>query len=68
MMRLADMQRKKIDLKKVSESLNTVCPSCESSIAPADVVRIDFTRMRCPKCGHVFEAGKSLGRTGGGAV
>jgi hypothetical protein len=57
-MTLADMQRKKIDLKKVLESLNTVCPSCGFSIPAYKLRRIDFTRMLCPKCRHVFEAGK----------
>jgi predicted RNA-binding Zn-ribbon protein involved in translation (DUF1610 family) len=57
MMRLANMQRKKIDLNKVLAALNTVCPSCGVSIPPAQVVRVDSERMRCPKCGHVFEAG-----------
>jgi len=58
MMRLADMQRKKIDLKKVLAALNTVCPSCGASISPAEIVRVDSERMRCPTCGHVLEAGK----------
>lgn len=56
MMRLADMQRKKVDLKKVLESLTTVCPSCEASISPAEIVRVDSERMRCPKCRSVFAA------------
>jgi ribosomal protein S27AE len=54
----ADMQRKKIDLKKVLESLSTTCPSCGFPIPVDKVRRIDFTRMQCPKCGHVFVAGK----------
>jgi predicted RNA-binding Zn-ribbon protein involved in translation (DUF1610 family) len=53
------MQRNKIDRTKVLAALNTICPACGVSISPAEVVRIDFERMRCPKCGHVFEAGKS---------
>ena len=52
------MQRKKIDLKKVLESLSTSCPSCGFSISPSEIVRVDSQRMRCPKCGHVFEARK----------
>jgi predicted RNA-binding Zn-ribbon protein involved in translation (DUF1610 family) len=48
------MQRKKIDLKKVLECLNTTCPSCGYPITPAEVVRIDFERQKCPKCGEVF--------------
>jgi len=53
------MQRKKIDLKKVLESLNAICPSCGHSISPAEIRRVDFQRMRCPKCGSVFAAGGS---------
>jgi ribosomal protein S27AE len=48
------MQRKKIDLKTVLASLNTTCPSCGYSISPAEIVRIDFERMLCPKCAAVF--------------
>lgn len=47
------MQHNKIDREKVVAALNTVCPSCGFSIPPAEVVRIDFERMRCPKCGFV---------------
>jgi predicted RNA-binding Zn-ribbon protein involved in translation (DUF1610 family) len=50
------MQRKKIDLKKVLESLITVCPSCGFSISPSEIARVDSERMRCPKCGAVFFA------------
>jgi ribosomal protein S27AE len=46
--------RKKIDLQKVLSSLNTICPSCGYSISPAEIVRIDFERQKCPKCGEVF--------------
>jgi predicted Zn finger-like uncharacterized protein len=52
------MQKNKINLAKVLAALNSVCPSCGASIPPAEVVRIDSERMRCPKCGHVFEARK----------
>lgn len=52
------MQRKKIDLKKVMESLNTTCPLCGFSITPDKVQRLDFTRIKCPSCGQVFDAGK----------
>jgi len=52
------MQRNKIERTKILAALNTICPSCGLSISPAEIVRIDSTRMRCPKCGHVFEAGK----------
>jgi predicted RNA-binding Zn-ribbon protein involved in translation (DUF1610 family) len=43
---------------RIASELN---PSCGLSISPAEVVRIDSERMRCPKCGHVFEAGMSPG-------
>src|ERR1017187_1958913 len=42
--------------------LRTFCPSCGFSI-PADKLGwIDFTQMQCPKCEHVFEAGKPSSR------
>lgn len=66
MMTLANMQCKKIDLKKVLESLNTVCSSCGFSIPADKLRRIDFTRMQCPMCGHVFEAGKPPSREDAG--
>ena len=53
------MQRNKINRTKVLAALNTICQSCGLSISPAEIVRIDSERMRCPKCGDVFEAGKS---------
>jgi len=52
------MQRKKIDLKKVFAAMNTACPGCGHEITPAEIQRIDFERMRCPKCGLVFDASK----------
>ena len=55
---LGPMQRNKINRAKVLAALNTTCPSCGFSISPAEVVRIDFERMRCPKCGAIFEPGK----------
>jgi ribosomal protein S27AE len=36
----------------------TVCPKCGSRIPPAEVQRIDFTRVRCPPCGEAFVPGK----------
>jgi len=56
---LTPMQKNKINLAKVLAALNTTCPSCGFSISPAEVVRIDFERMRCPKCGAIFESGKA---------
>jgi ribosomal protein S27AE len=50
------MQRKKIDRAKVLAALNTTCPSCGYSISPAEIVRVDMQRMKCPKCGAVFDA------------
>jgi rubredoxin len=37
-------------------TLNTICPECGYSISPAQIMRIDFERMRCPECGAVFAA------------
>jgi len=49
-------RKQKIDLEKVRACLNTACPKCGHAIAPADVKRIDFTRVKCPACGEVFVA------------
>lgn len=57
---MASVQKNKIDRVKILAALITTCPSCGYSISPAEIVRVD-ERMRCPKCDHVFEAGKALG-------
>jgi ribosomal protein S27AE len=46
---------RKINLKKVLASLNTMCPKCGFTIAPDQVKRVDFERMECPKCGEKFK-------------
>jgi predicted RNA-binding Zn-ribbon protein involved in translation (DUF1610 family) len=46
--------RKKINLEKALVSLFTLCTSCGYKIPPAEVRRINFTQMRCPKCGVTF--------------
>ena len=51
--------KKKIDLAAVLRHLNSTCPKCGYTITPAEIVRIDFERQRCPKCGAVFEAFKA---------
>jgi ribosomal protein S27AE len=51
---VAPMHKNKINLEKVLAALNTACPSCGYSISPAEIVRIDFERMKCTKCGSVF--------------
>jgi ribosomal protein S27AE len=48
--------RKKINLEKVMASLAKPCPQCGYQIPPAEVRRISFTEMRCPKCGATFAA------------
>ena len=55
------VHKNKIDLQKVLAAMNTICPSCGVCISPAEIVRIDSKRMRCLKCGHIFDAGKSPG-------
>ena len=52
------MHKNKINLAKVLASLNTTCPLCGYSITPAEIVRIDFERQKCPKCGEIFDAAK----------
>lgn len=45
-----------INLEKVLAALNATCPSCGYSISPAEILRIDFERQKCPKSGLVFAA------------
>jgi len=47
--------RGKINLEAIRASLNTICTECGYSIAPSEIMRIDFYRMKCPKCGAVFD-------------
>jgi predicted RNA-binding Zn-ribbon protein involved in translation (DUF1610 family) len=48
------IHRKKIDLQKIRASLDTTCTLCGFAISPADVQRIDFDHILCPKCGKDF--------------
>jgi ribosomal protein S27AE len=50
---LSDMPRsRKINREKVQVSLDTPCPKCGFSILPAQLRRVDFERIECPKCGE----------------
>ena len=43
------MPRKpKINLEKVRSELDTVYPKCGYRIPPAEILRVDFTRVKCP--------------------
>jgi len=53
--------RKKIDMQKVLASLNTPCPKCGHEITPAEIKRVSWTEMECPKCGLRFDAAKANG-------
>jgi hypothetical protein len=50
--------RKKINLDNVRASLATPCPYCGHEITPAELRRIDFNHVRCPKCEATFTPGK----------
>jgi len=45
----------KINMEAVLAALNTTCTECSYSIPPNEIMRIDFERMKCPKCGAVFD-------------
>ena len=47
-------RRTKLDLKKLHDSLDTVCTECGHSIAPMDLVRLDNSRVVCPACKKEF--------------
>jgi uncharacterized Zn finger protein len=50
--------RKKIDLEKVKASIATPCPQCGHEITP-EVLRINSTQVRYPKCGVIFATSAS---------
>jgi hypothetical protein len=43
-------QKRKINRDLVNAALNTSYPKCGGSIPPAQIVRVDFERVECPKC------------------
>ena len=49
--------RKRINLDRVNTSLSTLCPQCGHEITPAEVRRVDFYQIQCPKCEAVFVPG-----------
>jgi hypothetical protein len=53
------MPRKpKIDLETVRACLDMVCPKCGHRIRPAEIQRIDSTRVKCPARGEAFVPSK----------
>jgi ssDNA-binding Zn-finger/Zn-ribbon topoisomerase 1 len=57
------MQRKdKINLEKVRASLFTGCPHCQYAIPPNETQRVNFTEMKCPKCGRTFDPQQKIER------
>jgi predicted RNA-binding Zn-ribbon protein involved in translation (DUF1610 family) len=46
--------KKKINLEIVRASLDTICTKCGHRIGPAEIQRVDFTAVKCPKCGQLF--------------
>jgi hypothetical protein len=35
------------------------CPTCSCMIPPSETIRLDFERMRCPKCGKGFHSART---------
>ena len=50
--------KRRPDLKRVLESLNTVCTGCGYSIPPNEVRRADTENVVCPKCSRIFKPEK----------
>jgi predicted Zn finger-like uncharacterized protein len=48
-------RRGKLDPEKIRASMNATCPHCAASIPPDQQMRIDFERMKCPKCATLFD-------------
>jgi predicted RNA-binding Zn-ribbon protein involved in translation (DUF1610 family) len=62
MARIAAMpSRKKIDMQKVLAALKTPCPKCGHEITPAEINRVSWEEIKCPKCGLRFDAKKAKG-------
>jgi predicted RNA-binding Zn-ribbon protein involved in translation (DUF1610 family) len=40
----------KIDIAAIRASMDVKCPACGYMIAPSEMVRLDFEKMRCPSC------------------
>lgn len=53
--------RGKIDLEKVKASLSTFCPHCGHEIAPAELRRIDFDQVLCPRVKQPSRRGNPKG-------
>ena len=47
-------RRSKTDIAKIRAAMDVKCPECGYSISPAEMVRLDFERMRCPMCRKEF--------------
>jgi predicted RNA-binding Zn-ribbon protein involved in translation (DUF1610 family) len=54
--------KQKIDRDKVNAALNTRCTNCGYSIPPAQIARVDFEHVECPKCGERFVPGAGKSR------
>jgi ribosomal protein S27AE len=52
-------QKQTINLANVLAVLDRLCPKCGHAIAPAELRRVDFERVECPKCGERFIAGRT---------
>jgi hypothetical protein len=46
-------RKQKSNREKVQAALTTLRPKCGYSITPAEIRRVDFDRMKCPKCGEI---------------
>jgi predicted RNA-binding Zn-ribbon protein involved in translation (DUF1610 family) len=58
-------RRHKLDLEKISASLETLCPHCGARIGPEEYKRVDGEQLECPKCGKQFIPGHKNQGAGG---
>ena len=54
-------RKQKLNREKIQAALNTLCPRCGYSITPAEIRRVDFDTMKCPKCGEIFTTPEKRG-------
>jgi len=52
--------RRKIDLAKIHESVNTVCPKCKKTITPAEIQRVDFRSRQVSGVRRAVRAERTL--------
>ena len=51
--------RRKPDLKRILETIHTLCIHCDYKIPPSEIRRADTENVICPKCQSIFKPEKA---------